>query len=137
MNIFKKADKPVIKSSVRSIPYPIPVKYWKIHYKDLRALFEKAGLDLNELQLSGYLRCKVVPDPGNEYDKNALKVLGAPKGGRTFFDIGFVPSEYAPYMKDDIKRVDSGSHYWSLRYYFDVSGGLQFNLSLAESKFAK
>jgi hypothetical protein len=40
-------------------------------------------------------------------------------------------------MKNDIKRADSGSHYWSLRYYFDISSGLQFNLSLAESKFAK
>lgn len=138
MSIFKKSvNKPEPKSSVPLISYPISVVYWNDHYDDIQNLFNEANINLNDLKVSGYLRCKVVPEIENENDPNALKVYGAIKGGKTFYPIGYVPADIAPDLRPDVKKAVSGSHYWSLRYYFDVRHGLEFNLSLKESKFPK
>ena len=137
MGLFSKSVKPMqVKSSVRSISYPIEVRSWSIHVESIRKLLEATGINLNECKVSEYLRCKVVPEPDNESDPNALKVYAAPKGrSKEFFDIGYVPSEFAPDMRGDVKKVVAGSHYWSLLMRFDVFQGISFSLKLEESKF--
>ena len=137
MGLFSKSVKPMqVKSSVRSIPYPIEVRSWNIHTEGIRGLLEAAGINLNECEAFEYLRCKVVPEPDNESDPNALKVFAAPKGrSKEFFDIGYVPSEFAPDMKSDVKKAVAGSHYWSLLMRFDVFEGISFTLKLEESKY--
>lgn len=137
MGLFNKIGKSAdTKSSVRSIPYPIEVRSWNIHTEGIRKLLEATGINLNECKVSEYLRCKVVPEPDNESDPNALKVFAAPKGrSKEFFDIGYVPSEFAPDMKSDVKKVVAGSHYWSLLMRFDVFEGISFSLKLEESKY--
>jgi len=137
MGLFSKSVKPMqVKSSVRSIPYPIEVVSWHIHTDGIRELLKAAEIDLNECKVSEYLRCKVVPEPDNEADPNALKVYAAPKGrSKEFFDIGYVPSEFTPDMRGDVKKVVAGSHYWSLLMRFDVFQGISFSLKLEESKF--
>lgn len=137
MGLFNKIGKSAdTKSSVRSIPYPIEVRSWKIHTEGIRGLLEAAGINLNECEAFEYLRCKVVPEPDNESDPNALKVFAAPKGrSKEFFDIGYVPSEFAPDMKPDVKKAVAGSHYWSLLMRFDVFEGISFSLKLEESKY--
>jgi len=137
MGLFSKSVKSMqVKSSVHSIPYPIEVASWHIHTDGIRELLKAAGIDLNECNVSEYLRCKVVPEPDNESDPNALKVYAAPKGrSKEFLDIGYVPSEFAPDMRGDVKKVVAGSHYWSLLMRFDVFQGISFSLKLEESKF--
>lgn len=137
MGLFSKSVKPMqVKPSVRSIPYPVEVRSWSIHVESIRKLLEATGINLNECKVSEYLRCKVVPEPDNESDPNALKVYAAPKGrSKEFFDIGYVPSEFAPDMRGDVKKVVAGSHYWSLLMRFDVFQGISFSLKLEESKF--
>lgn len=137
MGLFSKSVKPMqVKPSVRSIPYPVEVRSWSIHVESIRKLLEATGINLNECKVSEYLRCKVIPEPDNESDSNALKVYAAPKGrSKEFFDIGYVPSEFAPDMRGDVKKVVAGSHYWSLLMRFDVFQGISFSLKLEESKF--
>ena len=137
MGLFNKIGKSTdTKSSVRSIPYPIEVRSWNIHTEGIRKLLEATGINLNEYKVSEYLRCKVVPEPDNESDPNALKVFAAPKGrSKEFFDIGYVPSEFASDMRGDVKKVVAGSHYWSLLMRFDVFEGISFSLKLEESKY--
>lgn len=137
MGLFSKSVKPVqVKTVTRSVAYPIEVASWNIHLDGIRGLLKASGTDLNECIVSEYLRCKVVPEPDNESDPNALKVYAAPKGrSKEFFDIGYVPSEFAPDMRGDVKKVVAGSHYWSLLMRFDVFQGISFSLKLEESKF--
>lgn len=137
MGLFSKSVKPMqVKPSVRSVPYPIEVASWHIHTDGICELLKAAEIDLNECKVSEYLRCKVIPEPDNESDSNALKVYAAPKGrSKEFFDIGYVPSEFAPDMRGDVKKVVAGSHYWSLLMRFDVFQGISFSLKLEESKF--
>jgi len=137
MGLFSKSVKPMqVKPSVRSIPYPVEVRSWSIHVESIRKLLEATEINLNECKVSEYLRCKVIPEPDNESDPNALKVYAAPKGrSKDFFDIGYVPSEFAPDMRGDVKKVVAGSHYWSLLMRFDVFQGISFSLKLEESKF--
>ena len=137
MGLFSKINKQAeTKTSARSVSYPIEVRSWSIHVESIRKLLEATGINLNECKVSEYLRCKVVPEPDNESDPNALKVYAAPKGrSKEFFDIGYVPSEFAPVMRGDVKKVVAGSHYWSLLMRFDVFEGISFSLKLEESKF--
>lgn len=137
MGLFSKINKQTeTKTSTRAVPYPIEVCSWSIHVESIRKLLEATGINLNECKVSEYLRCKVVPEPDNESDPNALKVYAAPKGrSKEFFDIGYVPSEFAPDMRGDVKKVVAGSHYWSLLMRFDVFEGISFSLKLEESKF--
>lgn len=137
MGLFSKSVKPTqVKKVIRSVTYPIEVRSWSIHVESIRKLLEATGINLNECKVSEYLRCKVVPEPDNESDPNALKVYAAPKGrSKEFFDIGYVPSEFAPDMRGDVKKVVAGSHYWSLLMRFDVFEGISFSLKLEESKF--
>jgi hypothetical protein len=137
MGLFSKINKQAeAKTSTRSVTYPIEVRSWSIHVEGIRKLLEATGTNLNECKVSEYLRCKVVPEPDNESDPNALKVYAAPKGrSKEFFDIGYVPSEFAPDMRGDVKKVVAGSHYWSLLMRFDVFEGISFSLKLEESKF--
>lgn len=137
MGLFSKvSNKTETKSSVRTISYPIEVRSWNIHTDGVHELIKSTGIDLNELTADVYLRCKVVPEPDNESDPDALKVYAAPKGrSKDFYDIGYIPSEYTSDIKPDVKKAVAGTHYWSLRMRFDVFQGIRFTLSLKESKF--
>ena len=137
MGLFSKSVKPVqVKTVNRSVAYPIEVASWNIHLDGIRELMKASEIDLNECKVSEYLRCKVVPEPDNEADPNALKGYAAPKGrSKDFYDIGYVPSEFARGLRGDVKKVVAGSHYWSLLMRFDVFRGISFSLKLEESKF--
>lgn len=51
------------------------------------------GRQLIIAELSGNEPCKIVPEPENKYDRNALAVYVAHKSG--VFHVGYIPKEYA------------------------------------------
>lgn len=142
MSLFKKAPvktAPVIVNEP-SFQYPIQVKTWNKHREELVRLFKSLGLnfdDMEEGRISEYLSCKLQREPDNEADRNAVKVCAKPKGAKfkEYYDIGYIPSESITEVMKDNKKVTSKTHYWSLRMYFDIISGIEFNLSLKESKF--
>lgn len=138
MGLFKKtAPKPAPAPVAQSVSYPIEVVYWRDHYEALSQLIKSSDLDLNDLKASGNFSCKLVPEPDNEYDKNAVKVSAALKGRgkKTWYDIGYIPSEVNQEIRADIKKVVAGTHYWSLRISFDARNGLILSIYLNESAF--
>lgn len=138
MSLFKKAStKPAPEPAPsQSVAYPFETTTWNAHRNAIRELIKSAGIDLNELSVNEYLKCKIVPEPTNPSDPNALKVSAAPSGrGKDYFDIGYVPKEYIPLVRTDMKKVQDGSHYWSIKLLFDVFRGISFSISLKESKF--
>lgn len=142
MSLFKKAPvktAPVIVNEP-SFQYPIEVKTWNKHSEELVKLFKSLGLtfeDMEDGRISTYLSCKLNQEHDNEYDSNAVKVCAKPKGAKykEYYDIGYIPSEFTAEVMKDNKKVTSKTHYWSLRLFFDILTGVEFNLSLKESKF--
>ena len=134
MSLFKKPAN--TNAQTPSISYPVEVAYWKDFYESISHLLADAGVDLNTLRGSGHFNCKLILDIENEQDPNAVKVYAAPTGrSKTYYEIGYVPSDYTLLIRPDIKKVVSGSHYWSIRWYFDVKKGLELSIYLNESKF--
>lgn len=138
MSLFKKTPVQSALRPVENVIYPIEVKFWQNHRQ---AIIELLGFyDLNELKdgrLTDYLKCKLIPEPENEHDKNAIKVYAGPRGSKTseLLDIGYIPSDMNVSIRTDMKKAVAGTHYWSLRMTFDLIYGLSFELSLRESKF--
>lgn len=123
-------------SNTSAVKYPIDVVFWGVHTDAIIALMNACEFDLNKGKISEYIKCKLVPEPNNEVDSNAVKVCGAPKGrGKEYYDIGYIPSEIAPYIRTDMHKVDTKSHFWSLRVNFDIINGVAFTLNLKESKY--
>ena len=118
-----------------SVNYPIEVRFWKDHRDGITDLLRALDFTVDDFGEWYTLRGKLVPEPDNEVDKNAIQVYAGPKGKRNWFYIGYIPSDDAPYIKPDIKKVVSGTHYWSIRMKFDVAYGLEFDLRLKESQF--
>ena len=137
MSIFKKSvSKPEPKSSDPLISYPVDVRFWKIHYDGISNLLKDAGIDLNDMRASANFKCKLIPDPTNEADPDCIRVYAAIKGrGTTWHDVGFVPVPETMYIGSDIKKVNAGTHYWSLSLFFDLNEGLNLSIYLKESKF--
>ena len=137
MSLFKKSTpKQTAKPVTQSISYPIEISFWDDHYEGISKLLEECEIDLNTLHASGYCNGKLVPEPDNDYDPNAVMVYAAPKGrGKTYHHIGYIPSEDALLIRSDIKKVVAGTHYWSIRISFDARDGLSFTIGLHESKF--
>lgn len=145
MGLFsKKTEKstPVIQvdSSIlqSQFSYPIQIKFWSIHREQIMELIKSLDINFDDFEdgkMYTYLRCKLVPDLTNESDPNAIKVFASKKGSRTFFDIGFIPSEFTSSVKEDNEKVLSKTHYWSLRMRIDIFNGLAFSLNIHESKF--
>ena len=128
--IFKK------KQEVPAMRYPIEIKYWQDHYPALSQLFKDAEADLYDLKFSKSFKGKLVPEPDNPHDPNAVMVYAAPKGrNKTFHHIGYVPAEFAQAIRPDIKKVVAGTHYWSISIQFDISEGLYTALYCRESQF--
>lgn len=141
MSLFRKTPKQTatVKPSEPSISYPIEVKFWNDHRDGIIQLLDSLEFNIDDMEEGRYatfLKCKLVPNPSNEYDKNAVKVFAAPKGkSKTMFDIGYIPSDIAPYIKADIKKVNAKTHFGSLKMRIDVIYGIDFSLSLKESKY--
>ena len=142
MSLFRKTPKQTatVAPTEPSITYPIEVKYWNDHRDGIIELLKSLDFkidDMEEGRFSTYLKCKLVPNPSNDFDKDAVKVYALPKGSRskTMFDIGYIPSEFTPHIKKDMKKVNDKTHYWSLRMRVDIIYGIEFRLSLKESKY--
>ena len=134
MSLFKKSTPVTAPDPI--LTYPVEVVFWKDHYTSLSELFKAAEIDLNEMRGSGYLNCKLVPEPDNENDPDAVKVYAAVKGNKKdWYDIGYITSDFNREIRPDIKKVVAGTHYWSLRWYFDVKNGLELSIKLHESQF--
>lgn len=142
MSLFKKAPvkvEPVVNFEP-SFSYPIQVKFWNVHRDGLCQLLKSIDLNINDMEngrMSSYLKCKIVPEPDNKTDRNALKVCASHKSAKSkeFFDIGYIPSEFTAEVKKDNKKVEAKTHFWSLRMTIDIINGIDFNLYLKESKF--
>lgn len=70
-------------------------------------------------QLTGNEPCRIVPEPTNKYDPNALAVMVAAKG--EVFHIGFVPKELAaqiaPHLEGEALMVTIA----------EITGGFEIN----------
>lgn len=142
MSLFKKAPvktTPAIVSEP-SFQYPIKVMTWNKHSEELVKLFKSLGLtfeDMEDGRTSTYLSCKLKRERDNEFDSNAVIVCAKPRGAKfkDYYDIGYIPSEVTADVMEDNKKVTSQTHYWSLKMYFDIVTGVEFSLSLKESKY--
>ena len=139
MGLFskKKNNEETINNNLQpTVTYPFEVTYWNAQREGIEQLINELELDLNSDDPSAFLKCKLVPEPDNEHDKNAIQVYAGVRGRNTkYYLIGYVPSDIAQDLKPDIKKVVSNSHYWLLRIKFDIIYGLRFDVWLKESKF--
>lgn len=142
MSLFRKpsAKSAPITVSEPTFQYPITIKSWSKHRDGVFSLCKSLGLNLDDFdngQMSAYLKCKLALEPDNEFDSNAVKVYASPKGAKykTYYDIGYIPSEFTDEVMKDNAKVVSKSHYWNLRMYVDILSGIEFSLYLNESKF--
>lgn len=145
MSLFKNPltkKTPVVPAIVNepSFHYPISIKSWNKHREGVLQLCKSLGLTLDDMEdgrMTAYLKCKLALEPDNEYDSDAVKVYASPRGAKykTFYDIGYIPSEWTSEVMRDNKKVTSKTHYWNLQMRIDIISGTEFNLYLKESKF--
>ncbi|WP_082761716.1 DUF2510 domain-containing protein [Mycolicibacterium mucogenicum] len=68
--------------------------------KDIRRLFEAAGLPITERGVTlNAVRCILVPEPWNENDPNAVAVMIEQ------FHVGYLPAELAVYYTGGLQRI--------------------------------
>lgn len=136
MSLFKKTVKQVEQPVTQSITYPLDIVYWKDHYEAISDLIKSSDMDLNNLHASESFKGKLVPEPDNEHDPKAVKVFASLRGNnKKWYDIGYISSNDNELIRPDIKKVVAGTHYWTVRIYFDARMGLLISISLRESKF--
>ena len=85
------------------------------------------------------LPCKLEPEPTNEHDANAIKVMAKCPNNRTaeWRQIGYVPRDEQEDAKKGNSLVERKEYYWNLYIRFDIINGTDMELSLRKSKFSK
>ena len=121
--------------------YVCTVTFWTEHHEAINKLIDE--LQKNEiLKTDGsgmYIPCKLLPDPTNKYDKDAIAVYARipNKPRATWHHIGFIPSKLIDTVKEKMKYVESGDYYFRINMKCSLITGTTFDVSIYESKFKK
>ena len=137
MALFNIGKKDVRKAAPAKTVSDMELQTWYIHREDIQQLAKDLGIDAGST-FKEYLKAKIVPDPGNKADKNALKVMAGKRGrGNGYYFVGFIPAAETDLVRECQKAVDDGTHYWSVAIEYDILDGTRFYISLRESQYKK
>ena len=136
MDVFKMFKKEVPREEPADI-YPISIVYLSKFYDEINELFNELDLG-NDLEKTVFMNARIIPEPTNEVDKNALIVFAAKRGKKNnYHPIGYIPADMTGEVKVDDQLVASGKYYWYVRLGYHRIAGSSFRLGINRSKYAK
>ncbi|MBR6958038.1 MAG: HIRAN domain-containing protein [Erysipelotrichaceae bacterium] len=137
MALFDKLKEQIVYNQKKAVPISplngyVEVLFWDTQYDEIGALFD--DLELNGIHSKRiYLKAKIEPEPDNQADKNAVKVLAGKKGrGTPYHFIGYIPSEQTAKIKECDVLTHSGAYFWSVTLDYNRFEGSSFRLSMRE-----